>query len=137
MIGAHDLWLAATCIAHGLTMITAKVREFTRIPGLAVEVRRPVGLVTLARGTPHRGCASCHAGWISCPLCRQSQTACGLTGVTGTCGAMATPTYVRVCLGPSGGASVCPAAPAPAAGDAVGAWTARLCACAHTQTSRR
>ena len=38
MIGAHDLWLAATCIAHGLTMVTANVREFTRVPGLAVEV---------------------------------------------------------------------------------------------------
>jgi tRNA(fMet)-specific endonuclease VapC len=38
MIGPHDLWLAATCIAHGLTMVTANVREFTRIPGLAVEV---------------------------------------------------------------------------------------------------
>jgi tRNA(fMet)-specific endonuclease VapC len=37
-IGAHDLWLGATCIAHGLTMITANVREFTRVPGLAVEV---------------------------------------------------------------------------------------------------
>jgi predicted nucleic acid-binding protein len=38
MIGAHDLWLAATCIAHGLTMVTANVREFTRVPGLVVEV---------------------------------------------------------------------------------------------------
>jgi tRNA(fMet)-specific endonuclease VapC len=38
MIGSHDLWLAATCIAHGLTMVTANVREFTRVPGLAVEV---------------------------------------------------------------------------------------------------
>ena len=38
MIGAHDLWLAATCIAHGLTMVTANVREFARVPGLAVEV---------------------------------------------------------------------------------------------------
>jgi tRNA(fMet)-specific endonuclease VapC len=38
MIGPHDLWLAATCIAHGLTMVTANVREFTRVPGLAVEV---------------------------------------------------------------------------------------------------
>jgi len=37
MIGPHDLWLAATCIAHGLTMVTANVREFTRVPGLAVE----------------------------------------------------------------------------------------------------
>jgi tRNA(fMet)-specific endonuclease VapC len=38
MIGPHDLWLAATCIAHGLTMVTANVREFARVPGLAVEV---------------------------------------------------------------------------------------------------
>ncbi len=26
MIGPHDLWLAATCIAHRLTMVTANVR---------------------------------------------------------------------------------------------------------------
>ena len=38
MIGPHDLWLAATCIAHGLTMVTANVREFARVPGLTVEV---------------------------------------------------------------------------------------------------
>ncbi len=38
MIGPHDLWMAATCIAHGLTMVTANVREFTRVPGLTVEV---------------------------------------------------------------------------------------------------
>ena len=38
MIGPPDLWLAATCIAHGLTMVTANVREFTRVPGLKVEV---------------------------------------------------------------------------------------------------
>ena len=38
MIGPHDLWLAATCIAHGLTMVTANVREFVRVPGLTVEV---------------------------------------------------------------------------------------------------
>jgi tRNA(fMet)-specific endonuclease VapC len=38
MIGSHDLWLAATCIAHGLTMVTANVHEFTRVPGLTVEV---------------------------------------------------------------------------------------------------
>ena len=36
-IGPHDLWLAATCIAHGLTMVTANVREFERIPGLRIE----------------------------------------------------------------------------------------------------
>lgn len=38
IIGAHDLWLAATCVAHGLTMVTANVREFERVPGLTVEV---------------------------------------------------------------------------------------------------
>lgn len=38
LIGPHDLWLAATCIAHGLTVITANVREFERVPGLQVEV---------------------------------------------------------------------------------------------------
>lgn len=36
-IGPHDLWLAATCLAHGLTMVTANVREFQRVPGLPVE----------------------------------------------------------------------------------------------------
>ena len=34
IIGPHDLWLAATCVAHGLTMVTANVREFARVPGL-------------------------------------------------------------------------------------------------------
>lgn len=38
MIGPNDLWLAATSLAHGLTMVTANVREFARVPGLAVEV---------------------------------------------------------------------------------------------------
>jgi tRNA(fMet)-specific endonuclease VapC len=37
VIGPHDLWLAATCLAHGLTMVTANIREFARVPGLAVE----------------------------------------------------------------------------------------------------
>jgi len=37
LIGPHDLWLAASCIAHGLTMVTANVREFERVPGLEIE----------------------------------------------------------------------------------------------------
>jgi len=37
VIGPHDLWLAAACIANGLTMVTANVREFSRVPGLLVE----------------------------------------------------------------------------------------------------
>lgn len=36
-IGPHDLWLAATCLLHGLTLATANLREFRRVPGLAVE----------------------------------------------------------------------------------------------------
>ncbi|MBI5231236.1 MAG: type II toxin-antitoxin system VapC family toxin [Coriobacteriales bacterium] len=44
MIGPHDLWLAATCQAHGLTMVTANVRAFERVPGLSVEVWAEVAL---------------------------------------------------------------------------------------------
>src|SRR5262249_24521918 len=40
-IGPHDLWLAATFLAYGFTMVTANVREFARVPGLAVEVWGP------------------------------------------------------------------------------------------------
>lgn len=37
MIGVHDSWLAATCLAHGLHLATGNVREFRRVPGLEVE----------------------------------------------------------------------------------------------------
>ncbi len=37
MIGVHDSWIAATCIALNLTLVTANVREFNRVPGLRVE----------------------------------------------------------------------------------------------------
>jgi predicted nucleic acid-binding protein len=36
-IGAYDLWLAATCLAHGHAILTANVREFGRVPGLDVQ----------------------------------------------------------------------------------------------------
>jgi tRNA(fMet)-specific endonuclease VapC len=36
-IGPHDLWIAATCIAHGFKIATVNVREFERVPGLVVE----------------------------------------------------------------------------------------------------
>ena len=37
MIGAHDLWLAATCVGGGLTLATGNTREFARVPGLELE----------------------------------------------------------------------------------------------------
>jgi tRNA(fMet)-specific endonuclease VapC len=37
LIGPHDLWLAAACLAHGLSIATVNTREFDRVPGLSVE----------------------------------------------------------------------------------------------------
>jgi tRNA(fMet)-specific endonuclease VapC len=37
MIGPHDLWIAAACVAHGLTLVTGNLREFQRVPGLVLE----------------------------------------------------------------------------------------------------
>ncbi len=39
-VPAHDLWIAATCVARGYTLVTANARDFERIPGLSVEVWR-------------------------------------------------------------------------------------------------
>lgn len=36
MIGPHDLWLAAQCVAQGLDLVTANTREFERVPGLVL-----------------------------------------------------------------------------------------------------
>jgi predicted nucleic acid-binding protein len=33
-VGAHDLWIAATALAHGLGLATGNVADFERIPGL-------------------------------------------------------------------------------------------------------
>jgi tRNA(fMet)-specific endonuclease VapC len=38
MIGAHDLWLAASALANDCELVTRNVREFERVPGLSVEV---------------------------------------------------------------------------------------------------
>ena len=35
-IGAHDLWIAATGLAHGLGVATRNAGEFGRVPGLRV-----------------------------------------------------------------------------------------------------
>jgi tRNA(fMet)-specific endonuclease VapC len=36
IIGAHDLWIAATALTHGLRVATSNAREFERVPGLSV-----------------------------------------------------------------------------------------------------
>ena len=36
MIGAHDLWIAATAFARDYAVLTANVSEFSRVPGLEV-----------------------------------------------------------------------------------------------------
>ncbi len=36
LIGAHDLWIAATAIAHGLGLVTGNADELRRVPGLRV-----------------------------------------------------------------------------------------------------
>lgn len=36
MIDAHDLWIAATALAHGLELATLNRRHFERVPGLAL-----------------------------------------------------------------------------------------------------
>jgi len=37
LIGSHDLWIAATCLAHGLSIATGDRRDFERVPGLVLE----------------------------------------------------------------------------------------------------
>jgi tRNA(fMet)-specific endonuclease VapC len=37
MIGVHDGWIAATCLAHGLSLATSNLREFHRVSGLVIE----------------------------------------------------------------------------------------------------
>ena len=36
-IGSNDLWIAATAIAYGATLVTNNTREFSRITGLQIE----------------------------------------------------------------------------------------------------
>jgi tRNA(fMet)-specific endonuclease VapC len=37
LIVAHDRWIAATAVAHDLTLVTLDVRDFARIPALEIE----------------------------------------------------------------------------------------------------
>jgi len=36
LIGAHDLWIAATALAHGLGLATRNAADFQRVPALRV-----------------------------------------------------------------------------------------------------
>jgi len=36
VIGAHDLWIGATAVAHGLGVATGNAADFRRVPGLRV-----------------------------------------------------------------------------------------------------
>jgi tRNA(fMet)-specific endonuclease VapC len=36
IIEAHDLWIAATALTHGLELVTTNARHFERVPGLSV-----------------------------------------------------------------------------------------------------
>lgn len=36
LIGAHDMWIAATAVSHGMDVATANLAEFERVPGLRV-----------------------------------------------------------------------------------------------------
>lgn len=36
LIGAHDLWIAATALAHGFSVATRNATDFGRVPGLHV-----------------------------------------------------------------------------------------------------
>lgn len=36
VVGAHDLWIAATALAHGFGVVTCDRRDFDRVSGLRV-----------------------------------------------------------------------------------------------------
>lgn len=36
LIGANDLWIAATAVAYGQPLVTRNTRDFARVPGLEV-----------------------------------------------------------------------------------------------------
>ena len=36
LIGTNDMWIAATALAHGMSLVTNNQEEFERVPGLVV-----------------------------------------------------------------------------------------------------
>lgn len=41
VIGVHDMWMAATALSRGLTVVSANERDFARVPGLMLDVWGP------------------------------------------------------------------------------------------------
>jgi tRNA(fMet)-specific endonuclease VapC len=41
VLGAHDLWIAATAVTHGLGLATGNAADFGRVPGLRVLIVQP------------------------------------------------------------------------------------------------
>ncbi len=41
VLGAHDLWIAATAVMHGFGVVTDNIADFARVPGLRVVETRP------------------------------------------------------------------------------------------------
>jgi len=41
LIGANDIWIAATALAYGFPVVTRNVRHHRRVPGLEVAEHRP------------------------------------------------------------------------------------------------
>lgn len=35
-VGTHDLWIAATAITHGLTLVSGNEKDYRRVPGLTL-----------------------------------------------------------------------------------------------------
>lgn len=38
IIGTHDSWIAASCLAYGLTLISKNIKDFKNVPGLRIEL---------------------------------------------------------------------------------------------------
>ncbi len=38
IIGIHDSWIAASCLAYGLTLISKNIKDFQNVPGLKIEL---------------------------------------------------------------------------------------------------
>jgi predicted nucleic acid-binding protein len=38
VIGVHDSWIAASCLAYGLVLISKNIKDFKKVPGLKFEL---------------------------------------------------------------------------------------------------